>query len=82
VRAGAAALSRLTPGRLPVESSTCARPVQHSFNALLQRWLCAPGPLPHQDVQPGPEARESERGCRDHASLRNTMITGQPLLPR
>lgn len=54
MRAGAAALSNVTPGRLPVESSICARPMQHSFNALLQRWLCAPGPLPHQDVQVGP----------------------------
>ena len=54
MRAGAAAISKLTPGRLPVESSICARPVQHSFSALLQRCLCAPGPVPRQDVQAGP----------------------------
>ena len=53
MRAGAAAICKLTPGRLPVESSTCARPVQHSFNALLQRWLCAPVRCLHQDVQVG-----------------------------
>jgi hypothetical protein len=33
-------------------------------------------------IHVGPETRESERGGRDHASLWNTIITRQPLLPR